>query len=50
MVKGSSVKAKILSQDKGPKVDIRRFKSKVRYRKHRGMRPHTTKLEITAIA
>lgn len=49
-VAGSSVKAKVLAQEKGDKVEVRRFKSKVRYRKHIGFRPMQTKLEITAIA
>jgi large subunit ribosomal protein L21 len=49
-VKGASVKVKILAQEKGEKIDVRRYKSKVRYRKHIGFRAHLTKLEITAIA
>lgn len=49
-VKGASVKAKILSQDKGEKVEVRRYKHKVRYRKHIGFRPLLTKLEIVSIA
>lgn len=44
-----SVKAKILSQEKGEKVEVRRFKSKVRYRRHIGFRPLHTKLEILSI-
>ncbi len=49
-VKSAVVKAKILSQGKGKKVDVRRFKSKVRYRRHTGMRPNETTLEILSIA
>lgn len=49
MVKSASVEAKIEAQYKGDKIDVRRFKSKVRERKHIGFRPQLTKLLITAI-
>ncbi len=49
-VSGFKVTAKILSQEKGEKIEIRRFKSKVRYRRHKGFRPQITRLEIIAIA
>lgn len=49
-VKGASVSAKILAQGKGEKLTIRRFKSKVRYRRTRGFRPYETRLEILAIS
>lgn len=49
IVKGASVEAKIEAQHKGEKIDVRRFKSKVRERKHIGFRPHLTRLQITAI-
>lgn len=45
-----SVKAKILSQEKGEKVEVRRFKSKVRFRRHTGFRPLRTKLQILSIS
>lgn len=48
-VKGVAVKAKIVSQGKGEKINVRRFKQKVRYRKSRGFRPLVTKLEIVSI-
>ncbi len=48
-VSGATVKAKIVAQKKGEKVEVRRYKSKVRYRKHIGFRPLLTKLEILAI-
>lgn len=48
-VKGMVVKAKILSHTKGEKVHVRRFKSKVRYRKNIGFRPYQTTLEILSI-
>lgn len=49
-VKGHVLKAKILSQEKGEKINVRRFKSKVRYRRSRGFRPLLTKLSILSIA
>ncbi len=49
-VKGTVVTAKILSQEKGEKLEVRRYKSKVRYRKHVGFRPQITKLEIVSIS
>lgn len=48
-VKGASVEARIEAQYKGDKIDIRRFKAKVRERRHIGFRPFLTKLAITAI-
>jgi large subunit ribosomal protein L21 len=48
-VKGVAVKAKIVAQAKGEKLNVRRFKSKVRYRKSTGFRPLVTKLEILSI-
>ncbi|OGG11085.1 50S ribosomal protein L21 [Candidatus Gottesmanbacteria bacterium RBG_13_45_10] len=45
----AKVTAKIVLQQKGEKIDVRRFKSKVRYRRKRGFRPLQTKLEIVAI-
>jgi len=49
LVKGASVKAKVLAQKKGEKIEVSRYKSKVRYRKHIGFRPLITQLEILAI-
>lgn len=48
-VKGASVVANIVSHYKGDKIDVRRFKSKVRERRHIGFRPMLTRLTITAI-
>lgn len=48
-VKGVAVKAKIVSQEKGKKLNVRRYKNKVRYRKSTGFRPLITKLEIVSI-
>ncbi|KKT81435.1 50S ribosomal protein L21 [Candidatus Gottesmanbacteria bacterium RIFCSPHIGHO2_01_FULL_46_14] len=49
VVKGAIVAAKILSQQKGEKIHIRRFKSKVRERRHVGFRPRETAIEIVSI-
>lgn len=49
-VKGTVVTAKILAQEKGEKLEVRRYKQKVRYRKHVGFRPKLTKLEIVSIS
>jgi len=49
LVKGAAVEAKIISQQKGEKITVRRYKSKVRYRKTRGFRPVETDLEIVKI-
>lgn len=48
-VKGVAVKAKIVAQAKGEKLNVRRYKQKVRYRKSTGFRPLITKLEILSI-
>jgi large subunit ribosomal protein L21 len=43
------VKAKILEQYKGEKIDSMRFRAKSRYRRKRGFRPQLTKIEIISI-
>lgn len=48
-VAGVTIKAKIIKQTKGEKVDVRRFKSKVRHRRHIGFRPRQTVLEILSV-
>lgn len=48
-VKGFRAKAKIIEQGKGEKIEVRRFKAKVRYRRKRGFRPSITKLEILSV-
>jgi large subunit ribosomal protein L21 len=50
VVKKATVTAKVLKQLKGEKIDVRRYKSKVRYRKSTGFRPHLTKLQIVSIS
>lgn len=49
-VKGATVTAKILEHVKGEKIQIRRFKSKVRHRKRRGFRAQLTKLEVMSVS
>jgi large subunit ribosomal protein L21 len=49
VVSGSVVKAKIVAQEKGEKIEIRRYKQKVRHRRKIGFRPLYTKLEIIAV-
>ena len=49
IVAKASVTANITAQIQGKKIHVRRFKSKVRYRKHIGFRPQQTKIEIISI-
>ncbi len=46
LVAGAKVPAKIVSIEKGKKIDIYKFKAKSRYRNHTGFRPFVTNLEI----
>lgn len=48
-IPGASVKAKIIDHIKGEKIDVARYKAKVRYRKKIGFRPYLTKLLIEKI-
>lgn len=48
-VKGLTVKAKIIEHGQGEKIEVRRYKSKVRYRRKIGFRADLTTLEITDI-
>lgn len=50
IVKNAKVVAKVIEQGKGEKLEVRRYKHKVRYRKHIGFRAHETKIEIVSIA
>lgn len=47
---GERVEAKVLEHGKGDKVNVVKFKNKVRYQKNVGHRQPFTKLEITSIA
>ena len=49
-VKGSKVELKVLDQFKWDKVRVFKMKSKKRYSRNKGFRPHLTKLEILSIA
>lgn len=49
LVKGARVEATVKEQGKGEKIHVRRYKSKVRYRKHIGFRATLTTLEINDI-
>jgi large subunit ribosomal protein L21 len=45
----AKVTFKVISQHKGEKINVRRYKSKVRYRKSTGFRPQLTRIEIISI-
>lgn len=49
LVKGAKVKGTILSQVKGEKIRVAKFKSKSRYRRVKGHRQQLTKVQITKI-
>lgn len=49
VLSGVVVKAKIVAQQKGEKLEVRRYKSKVRHRRKIGFRPLYTKLEIVSV-
>tara|TARA_Y100000310_G_scaffold300321_1_gene335916 strand:+ start:2240 stop:2551 length:312 start_codon:yes stop_codon:yes gene_type:complete len=49
VVKGAKVSAKILSQGKGDKVIVFKYKPKTRYKKKTGHRQLFTEVEITKI-
>ena len=50
LVPKAVVSAKILAQKKGQKLDVRRFKNKVRHRRHIGFRPQLTTIQVISIA
>ncbi|PJF41614.1 MAG: 50S ribosomal protein L21 [Phototrophicales bacterium] len=49
LVEGAKVKATVVSQFKGPKIIIFKYKPKKRYRKRQGHRQHYTRLKIESI-
>ncbi|MDP3245082.1 MAG: 50S ribosomal protein L21 [bacterium] len=49
LVAGAKVEAKILYQGLGKKVDVVKFKSKVRYRRRVGHRQEQTRVQIAGI-
>jgi large subunit ribosomal protein L21 len=48
-VKGAQVEYKVLKNFKGKKLTVFKYKSKSRYRKTTGFRPHLTDIQITKI-
>lgn len=50
LVEGSKVELKALEQFKGEKVRVFKMKSKKRYMKNKGFRPHITKFKVMSIA
>ncbi len=50
VVAGAKVQVKVLKEvEKGEKIDVLKYKSKSRYRKHTGFRPQYTRLLIEKI-
>lgn len=49
-VEGSKVEFKVVDQYKGEKVRVFKMKSKKRYMRNTGFRPHLTKLEVVSVA
>jgi large subunit ribosomal protein L21 len=48
-LQGVSVTAKVLRHERGPKIDVLRYKSKKRVRVHRGARADLTALEVLSV-
>jgi large subunit ribosomal protein L21 len=48
-IAGGKVKGKIIAQEQGEKIEVRRYKQKVRYRRHTGYRADLTRIEIVSI-
>lgn len=48
-VTGAKVVCKVTGEEKGDKVDVFTYKSKSRYRRHRGFRPVYTKVQVEKI-
>lgn len=49
-VKGAAVTLKKVEDKKGPKLHVRTYKAKSRYRRHIGHRQHQTVLEVAKIS
>ena len=49
-VAGSKVELKVVEQYKGEKIRVFKMKSKKRYARNTGFRPHLTKVEVLNIA
>lgn len=50
VVKDVKVTIKVLGEEKGEKIDVYKYKSKSRYRRHTGFRPQYTRLLIQKIS
>ena len=50
LVKDAKVTIKVLGEEKGEKIDVYKYKSKSRYRRHTGFRPQLTRLLIQKIS
>jgi large subunit ribosomal protein L21 len=50
VVKDAKVVVKVLGEEKGEKVDVYKYKSKSRYRRHTGFRSQLTRLLIQKIS
>ena len=50
VVKDAKVTIKVLGEEKGEKIDVYKYKSKSRYRRHTGFRPQYTRLLVQKIA
>ena len=49
LVEGSKVELKVLEQGKWDKVRVFKMKSKKRYMRNKGFRPHITQLEVVSV-
>ena len=50
VIKDAKVTIKVLGEEKGEKIDVYKYKSKSRYRRHTGFRPQLTRLLIQKIS
>ena len=50
VVKDAKVAIKVLGEEKGEKIDVYKYKSKSRYRRHTGFRSQLTRLLIRKIS
>jgi large subunit ribosomal protein L21 len=49
-IKGAKVEGEVVSQFRGPKIIVFKFKPKVRYRKKQGHRQHYTRVALKSIS
>lgn len=48
-VKDAKITIKVLGEEKGEKIDVYKYKSKSRYRRHLGFRPQYTRMLVQKI-